>query len=346
MSTGIGIIGCGHWGQNYVRVFNELTGSHVAGVCDVVADRLELIRRRYPQTPTYSKIDRMLDDPTIHAVVVALPASRQGNAVRAAIDASKHVLVEKPFALEIDQVVELAQSASRAGITLMVGYTFLYNSAVRKLKRCLDDQTQGIGELYYMHAVRTALGPVRHDVNAAWDLASHDVAIFSYLLDAWPQRVNAVGAQFLKGKHEDVVFVTLTYPNGVVGHIHASWADANRVRQVVIVGSRQRIVFDDLNIHERVKIFEQSIYSSRKDTNSFGEFMLAVRDGDIFSPKIEVSEPLKNECEHFLSSIREGSTPLTSGEFGLKVISVLKATDQSLANDGAPIEVSYERAAH
>lgn len=343
MSVAVGIIGCGRWGQNYVRVFSELESSQVVGVCDVDADRLDLVRRRFPQAPTFSRVDAMLKEASPQAVVVALPVSQQAAVVEAALRAGKHVLVEKPFVTGGEQGAPLVEAATAAGVTLMVGYTFLYNSAVRKLKESVTDRAQGVGDLYYMHAVRTALGPVRQDVNAAWDLASHDVAIFSYLLESWPTQVSAAGAKFLTGGHEDVVFATLTYPCGVVGHIHVSWADPHRVRMVVVVGSQQRIVFDDMNIEERLKVYEQGVYMSGKDTDSFGEFMLAIRDGDVHSPKLEVSEPLKNECEHFLASIADGTPAMTDGRFGLNVISVLAAIDRSLAEGGAPVEVSYDR---
>ncbi|MBI2360516.1 MAG: Gfo/Idh/MocA family oxidoreductase [Deltaproteobacteria bacterium] len=342
MGLGVGVIGCGRWGQNYIRVFHELPAARVIGACDVDPRRLSLISQRYPDVPTFTDLAQLLEQKELDALVVALPVSVQGEVVRTALLRRKHVLAEKPFVVDPREGLELVKLARRVKAALMVGYIFLYNPAVRKLKEHLRDPRQGIGDLYYLYATRTALGPVRNDVNVAWDLAAHDIAIFSYLLETRPESVNAVGSKFLRNSREDVVFATLNYPNQVIGHIHVSWADPNRVRQVVVVGSRQRILYDDLNIQEQLRIFEKSVYSSGKDTDSFGEFILAIRDGDILSPKIEVSEPLKNQCEHFLESIQNGASPLTDGPFALDVLSVLGALQRSLNGNGAAAKVSYE----
>ena len=342
MELGVGVIGCGRWGQNYVRVFHELPSARIVGVSDSDPERLSLIRRRYPHLRTFARPVELLDQSDLEAVVVALPVSAQAEVVRAALLRQKHVLAEKPLVADVQQGIEIVDLARRTQATLMVGYVFLYNPAVRKLKQHIQDSPRGIGELYYLYATRTALGPVRKDVNVAWDLAAHDIAIFSYLLEAKPSTVNAVGSRFLGNSREDVVFATLTYPNEVLGHIHVSWADPNRVRQVVVVGSRQRILYDDLNIQEQLRIFEKSVYSSGKDTDSFGEFILAIRDGDVLSPKIEVSEPLKNQCEQFLEAVQNRLSPLADGAFALDVLHVLSALQRSLDLNGAAVNISYE----
>jgi predicted dehydrogenase len=195
------------------------------------------------------------------------------------------------------------------------------------------------GQMYYLHATRTNLGPIRHDVNAVWDLAPHDIAIFNYLLDEQPAWASAIGTRVLRTSRDDIAFATLGYKNDVVGNIHVSWADPNKVREVVVVGSRRRIVFDDLNDVERVRVFERGVSVGDAIAESYGEFKLLVRDGDIISPKVQPSEPLKNQCADFVEAVRSGRTPLASCHFGLGVIRTLAAIDQSMRSHGAAVEV-------
>jgi predicted dehydrogenase len=193
--------------------------------------------------------------------------------------------------------------------------------------------------VYYLHATRTNLGPIRQDVNAVWDLAPHDVAIFNYLLDAQPQWASAVGTRILRTSRDDIAFATLGYGNGVLGNIHVSWADPNKVREVVAVGSRRRVVFNDLNDAERVRFFERGVSVGDAVAESFGEFKLLVRDGDIVSPKIEPSEPLKNQCADFVDAIASGRKPLADGRFASGVVRALTAIDRSMQRGGAAVAV-------
>jgi predicted dehydrogenase len=204
----------------------------------------------------------------------------------------------------------------------------MYNPGVRKVRELID--TPEMGQIYYLYASRTNLGPIRTDVNALWDLAPHDISIFNYLLDSVPIWANAVGARVLGSDKEDVGFIALGYPNGVVGHIHVSWADPNKVREVVVVGSNKRVVFNDLNALERVRVFEKGVGAETNGSESYGEFVLRMRDGDIISPKVAISEPLKNQCSHFLECVKEKRLPFTTGQAGLDVVRVMEAIDRSL----------------
>lgn len=334
---GIGIIGCGYWGINYVRVFSELPNSQMLKVCDLAEERLNHIRQRFPAVETCNTIRQLLHGPRIDAVVVATPSSTHHEIVKECLLLDKHVLVEKPLVMEVAEGEELIALAQERNQVLMVGHTFLYNPGIQKMKSCIWDDD--FGEIYYLHATRTNLGPIRKDVNALWDLVPHDISIFGYLLEAKPAWVTAVGAKLLHNCREDVGFITLAYPNGVLGHIHASWADPNKVREVVVVGSKKRIVFNDLNNMESIRIFEKGVSPSQTDVDSFGEFRFLVRDGDIISPKVEASEPLKNECAHFLDCVAKGGTPLSDGQNGLDVVRVLVAIEESVKRDGAPVEV-------
>jgi len=318
-------------------VLNDLPDADLTFVCDRSADRLNLVRQRYRAVGTCATGEEVFARDDVDAVVIATPASTHAALVRAALDRGLHVLVEKPMALDTDGCAALCDLAESSGRVLMVGYTFLYNAGVRKMKECMAaDQ---FGQAYYLHATRTNLGPIRQDVNAVWDLAPHDIAIFNYLLDDRPLWASAIGTRVLKTSRDDIAFATLGYQNGVVGNIHVSWSDPNKVREVVAVGSRRRVVFNDLNDVERVRYFERGVTTGDGIAEAYGEFKLLVRDGDIVSPKVEPSEPLKNQCMEFVDAIRTGRTPLASGRFGCGVVRVLVAIEASMRARGAAVEV-------
>ena len=340
---GIGVIGCGYWGINYVRIFSELPSSQMIKVCDLSEERLTRVRQRFPLVETCNAIRQLLDHTRVDAVVVATPSSTHYEIAKECLLHDKHVLVEKPFVMEVVQGEELIDLAEERNKVLMVGHTFLYNPGIQKMKECIWDDC--FGKIYYLHATRTNLGPIRKDVNVLWDLVPHDLSIFGDLLGVQPTRVSAVGAKVLGNSREDVGFITLTYPNGVVGHIDASWAEPYKVREVVVVGSKKRVVFDDLNNVERVRIFEKGVSPTQTDVNSFGEFRFLITDGDIISPKVEASEPLKNQCAHFLDCVAREMMPLSDGQNGLDVVRVLVAIDESVKRNGAPVEVQRQESA-
>jgi predicted dehydrogenase len=334
---GIAILGCGYWGINYVRVFSELPGSHVLVVCDQRPERLQEVGRRFPGVRLTTQIEDALSMDGVSAAVVCTPATTHFSVSHRGLLAGKHLLIEKPITRTVAEAKELAALADSEGLILMVGHTFLYNPALRKVKEYVDRPE--VGRVYYLYSSRTNLGPIRHDINALWDLAPHDVAIFNYLLGDVPEWVSAVGAKVLRNCREDVGFITLGYPNNVVGHIHVSWADPNKVREVVVVGSEKRIVFNDLNGVEQVRVFEKGVMAVTSEPSSFGEYRFQIRDGDILSPRIEFSEPLKNQCRHFLECVVQGIRPLTGGLEGLEVVQVLEAIDRSIERKGTPVEV-------
>lgn len=333
----IGVIGCGYWGVNYIRVFNELADSHVTKVCDKRAERLNFARQRYPTVEVTRDPQDLLGDPDIDAVVISTPADSHFTLAEKGLLKGKHILAEKPLTTTVTEGEKLVDLAEKTSKVLMVGHTFLYNAGIRKMKECIH--AEDFGRIYYLHSTRTNLGPIRSDVNAIWDLAPHDVSIFDYFLEAQPLWVSAIGSRLLGNSKEDVGFITLAYPGNVIGNIHVSWADPNKVREVVAVGSQRRIVFDDLNNLERVRIFEKGVSPSPAEADSFGEFRFLVRDGDIISPRIEPSEPLKNQCAHFLDCIEKAMRPLTDGQNGLEVVRVMEAVQESLGQRGTPVEI-------
>jgi len=323
----IAVIGAGHWGKNHLRNFNALKNCEVRWVCDLVDANLTYVRENFPHVRVTKNVDEVLLDNDVRAVVISTQAVRHAELARAALGFGKDVLLEKPMALNESDCRELNLLAEARRAILMVGHTFLFNDAVRRMKQILDQKE--IGEIYYLKAVRSHLGLIREDVNAAWDLATHDLSIFAYLLNETPTQVLAAGGCFLKQDREDVAFITLRYGK-VIGNIHVSWADSNKQRTVEIVGSKGRVVFDDLNPLEPIRVFHRGIAIDQNVSN-FGEFKYLLRDGDIISPNIKMSEPLRNQCTHFLESVQSRTRPLSDGRFAAGIVRTLCEIEKSLA---------------
>lgn len=337
----VGVVGYGHWGVNHVRVFQSLPQTHVVAVVDSDLDRLTGLMAVHPDISAMTRLDALLERKDIDAVVVATPAATHATITGACLAAGKHVLCEKPLTTRAVDATPLIALAEDAGLVLMTGHTFLYNAAVARVRELL--QSESAGELYYLYARRTNLGPIRGDVNALWDLACHDVAIFNYLLDAVPMWVSATGHRVLGTPREDVGFVTLKYPQRVMAHIHVSWTDPNKVREVVVVGSERRVVFNDVDVAEPVRIFDRGV-SPRREAAGYGDLSLIVRDGDIVSPRIDMIEPLRTQALHFVAVVLNGEPGMSDGRFGRDVVTVMEAIDLSLQANGAPMSIAWSPA--
>ena len=333
---GIAVIGCGYWGMNYVRIFNELTESRVVAVCEQCPERLKEVARRFPNVYLTTQIEDVISQPDVQAVIVCTEATSHFNVTRRLLLAGKHVLVEKPLTTTSSHAQELIELADSQSATLMVGHTFIFNAGVRKVKEYVQ---QDSGRVYYLYARRTNLGPIRRDVNALWDLAPHDIAIFNYLLNSTPGWVSAIGGKVLGNCRDDVGFISLGYPNNVLAHVHVSWADPDKAREVVVVKSDRRIVFNDLNGVEQVRVFEKGVSPVEEEPLNYGEFRFQIRDGDIVSPRVEPAEPLKNQCRHFLECVRTGKSPLSNGTDGRDVVRVLEAMNRSIELKGLQVLV-------
>jgi predicted dehydrogenase len=337
---GVLVVGCGYWGRNYVRIFQEMPSTRVVAVCDQSLDRLGSIAAEFPGVKLVQDLEVALTLPEVECAVVATPATTHFEVASKCIEASIPVLVEKPLTTDSEKAEELTRLARSRDVTLMVGHTFVYNAAVGKVREYMDSGS--LGDVYYMYARRTSLGPIRTDVNALWDLASHDVSIFTHLLGCDPEWVSAIGSRVLRNEREDVGFVSIGYPGGIVAHVHVSWADPNKTRELVVVGSNKQVVFNDLNTLERVRVFSRGVTMVAPENPSYGEFMFQLRDGDIVSPLIEASEPLKNECAHFVDCVCTGRDPITDGRAGTSAVRVMEAIDQSIAMRGAPVPLAKE----
>ena len=334
---GVAIVGCGYWGVNYVRVFDQLPETFVAVICDKNVERLVEIGERFPDAAVTHDVEQMLQMPTVDVVVVATGATTHYPVVKRCLEANKPVLVEKPMTTTVEESLDLVKTAQERNLTLMVGHIFLYNSGVEKVRELVEHPD--MGQLYYLYSRRTNLGPIRHDVNALWDLAPHDISVFNELVGEMPVWVSATGSKLLGNAREDVGFITLGYRNNVIGNIHVSWADPNKVREMVVVGSNKRIVFDDTQALERVKIYEKGVEVVHgAGAESFGE-EFQMRDGDIYSPYIKASEPLKRQCRHFLDCAMNGKRPITDARAGLEIVQVMVAIQRSMASKGSPVPI-------
>ena len=331
----VAVIGAGQWGPNLIRNFHDKQASEVAWIIDRDETRLAQVRARFADVRLGTDAATAFADPGVEAVVVATPTSTHYELVRAALERGKHVLVEKPITGDLRQCEELVALAAAAGRVLMVGHVFLYNLAVRYVKGLLD--AGELGHVYYVSMVRTNLGPVRADISAAWDLASHDISIVNYWLGSTPLAVSAVGGSWINPGIEDVVFATLRYPDGVLVNLHVSWLNPRKTRDVTVVGDRQMLTFDDMNLGEPIRMYDKGITDERTPApyvDSFASFRASVREGDIRIPRVALGEPLKAECDHFLDCIRTGRPPLTDGRTAVAVVRVLEAIHRSVRAAG------------
>src|SRR5581483_1064477 len=329
----VGLIGFGLWGPHYARILaGTMTSARLAACAEPSANRLAAFDRMYPAARAYADFRRMLRDGDIDAVIVATPTSTHREVVEACLDAGVHVLVEKPLAATVADAEHMAQLGENTHRVLMVGHTFLFNPAVRAIKRYIDEGL--LGEIRYLYFQRTGLGPIRQDVNALWDLAPHDFSMLRYWLDADPIDLVARGQSYLQPGTEDVVFVTLNYPDRVLASVHVSWLDPVKVRSVTVVGDRKMVVFDDTHATEKIRIYDRGAdYQPRE--GGFAEFIAAVRDGDIVIPRIEQREPLREQLEHFVECIRTGNEPLASARDGAAIVRVLERAQEELRRDSA-----------
>ena len=331
----IAVVGCGYWGPNLARNFQQLKFAKLAVLCDADLARAQELAVFYAQARAVANFADVLADPEVSALALATPARTHFELARRALESGKHVLVEKPLAMTGAQCEELTALAAGRGLTLMVGHTFEYNPAVWKIKELIG--AGHIGQLYYIYANRVNLGRVQSDINALWSIAPHDISIVLCLLEAMPYAVSAHGAAFLTGGIEDVVFMTLTFPQNVLVHIQASWLDPSKTRRMTIVGSRRMIVYDDVDNEAKIKIYDKGVY--RKGDPAYGEFQYRVHSGDIHIPKIDMTEPLANECAHFVECALSGRPPRTDGASGGRTVRVLEAAQRSLELKGEAVNL-------
>jgi predicted dehydrogenase len=330
----VAVVGLGYWGPNLVRNLHEVVDAEVAWICDRDAGALEVMRRRYPAIRATTRLEDVLEDPFVEAVAIATPVTTHAPLATAALDAGKHVFVEKPLAASAREGSELLDLARRHGLVLMPGHTFLYSPAVNMVRQMI---TSGeLGEIYFISTSRVNLGLHQKDVSVAWDLGPHDFSILRYWLDETPSFISALARGCVMTDTPDVAFINLEFASGPVAHVEIAWLAPTKLRRTTICGSKKMVVYDDTS-NEPVRIFDSGVAIPNPET--FGEYKLTYRTGDILSPRVAAAEPLGLELTDFCDSIRTGSTPRSSAELGLEVVRMIEAVDESLAAGGARAKV-------
>jgi predicted dehydrogenase len=327
----IGVIGYGYWGPNLVRNFSDLQTAKVTMVSDLRPERLAQVDRRYPGIRTTSDPDELIADPSVDAVIVATPVDYHYPLAMAALQAGKHVLVEKPLASSSEQAARLIDEAGRRRLVLMVDHTFVYTGAVQKIR----ELTHGgdLGDIYYYDSVRINLGLFQHDVNVLWDLAVHDLSIMDYVLQQQPTAVSATGLAHVQGRLENIAYMTMFFNGSLIAHVHVNWLAPVKIRRTLLGGSRRMVVFDDLEASEKVKVYDRGISVDPSPENVY-QMLVGYRAGDMWAPKVAQVEALSAEAAHFVDCVANGATPLTDGEAGLRIVRLLEAASASMAAQG------------
>jgi len=326
----VGVLGAGYWGPKLIRNFQEISDADMAVVCDLRKDRLSHIQELYPTVRLTSSYHELLES-DVEAVAIATPILTHHKLAKQALNAGKHVLVEKPLTANSEEAEDLVQTAERKGLALMVGHTFEYNPAVECLRKLISSGE--LGRIYYLNATRVNLGIFQRDINVVWDLAPHDVSILMYILGMIPVTVSARGGAYVQPKVHDVAYLTLQFPNDVLADVRVSWLDPCKIRRITVVGSKKMVVYDDVEATEKIKIYDKGV-DMPPYSDTLEEFHLSYRYGDITTPAISGVEPLRLECQHFLDCIRTGERPRSDGRDGLEVVRILEAATRSLLNGG------------
>jgi predicted dehydrogenase len=337
----VGVVGYGYWGPNVARNFEETPGARVVAVSDLRPERLAPVRSRFPHAGVTTDFRELLADPEVDAVVIATPVSTHYSLALAALQAGKHVLVEKPLASSSQQARELIETAERLGRTLMVDHTFVYTGAVQKIKELVGSGR--LGRLYYYDSVRINLGLFQHDISVMWDLAVHDLAIMDYVLDREPRAAAAIGVAHVPGQPVNMGYLTCFFDDDLIAHLHVNWLAPVKVRRTLISGDRQMIVYDDVEPSEKIKVYDKGITVSNGLGNGMEpahDLLVAYRAGDMMAPQLSLTEALRVETQHFVDCVSSGRRPLTDGWAGLRVIQVLEAAERSLACSGARMELA------
>jgi predicted dehydrogenase len=333
-TVGVAVIGYGYWGPNLVRNFANTEGARVISVSDLDPEKLMLVRRHHPGVAVTTDFRDLLKDSRIDAVAIATPVHTHYELGLAALEAGKHVLIEKPLAQTSEEARDLIEEAARRNLVLLVDHTFLYTPAVRKIRQLIGDGV--LGDIYYYNGVRASLGLFQNDVNVIWDLAVHDISIIQYIFDEDPVAVSATAASHVPGSPENMAHITLFFRSSCVAHISVNWLSPVKVRQTFIGGSRKMIVYDDLEPTEKIKVYDKGITVNGSPEKA-RQLRIGYRAGDMWAPHLAAKEALQTETEHFVECLCQGTAPISSGLTGLRVIEILKATCRSIAAQGAPV---------
>jgi predicted dehydrogenase len=334
----IGVIGYGYWGPNLVRNFMTASGSAVTRVCDLREERLSSLEKIYPGLKTCTDSTELINDPQIDAVVIATPVSSHFDLALAALQAGKHVLVEKPLAARSDQARKLVDEANARNLVLLVDHTFVYTPAVRKIRELIT--LGALGQIYYYDAVRVNLGLFQHDVNVIWDLAIHDLSIMDCVLPDKPTAISATGISHVPGQPENVAYITLFFQSAQIAHVHVNWLTPVKVRHTLIGGSEKMILYDDLEPSEKLKVYDKGI-SVTPGPEDVYKMLVSYRLGDMWAPQLDNTEALQTEARHFVDCIETNKQPETDGAAGLRMVNMIEAAETSLRDRGRLVEIQW-----
>jgi len=335
----IGVVGCGYWGPNLVRNFRSLPECNLKAMCDLNQERLKHLTSLYPGVEAVTDFQRLLNGVGLDAIVIATSVKSHHSMAKASLLAGKHTLIEKPMAASSRECEELIDIAKKKGLVLMVGHTFLFSPAVRRIKEIVD--WGDIGDIRYLAARRLNLGLYQKDINVTWDLAPHDLSIILHVMGESPLTVNCRGSSLISPGVEDVTLMHLSFSRNRSAFVHSSWLDPKKTREMTIVGSKRMIVYDDVEPLEKIRIFDARV-DAPPHYDTFAEFQYAYHYGDMYAPHIKQEEPLRLECQHFLECIQTGMTPLTGGARGLEVVRILEASSASLKQGGNPVYLAND----
>lgn len=330
----VAVTGLGYWGPNLLRNFSATDDCAVSMCCDMDEGRFERLAPHYGTTEFVTSYDRVIENPDVDAVAIATPVNTHYTLAKRALEVGKHVLIEKPMTMRVDHSEELVELAKKKGLVLMVDHVFCYSSPVVKIKEIVDSGR--LGDLYFIDSARINLGLFQSDVNVVWDLAPHDLSILDYLTGRLPKSLSVTGSSHTDSDLEDVAYMSLDYGDGLIAHVNVSWLSPVKVRSMMIGGSKQSLIYNDLESSERIKVYDSGI-DVVTDEEEREKMMVSYRTGDIWSPNVSTRETLAFMAEHFCDCIRGGETPMTDGVAGLHVVKLLDAAQRSIKADGERI---------
>ena len=331
----IGVVGYGYWGPNIVRNFNGCNDARVVAVCDKNPEALKNIQANYPAIQTITDSNKLISSPDIDAVAIVTPVFTHFELAKLALHNGKHVFVEKPFTSTVAQAEELIELADKNNLKIMVDHTFLFTGAVNKIKELVENDT--LGDLNYFDSTRVNLGLFQHDVNVIWDLAPHDLSIMDYIIDEKPDSITASGKAHLNNGLENIAYITVNFSNNMIAHFNVNWISPVKIRSTLIGGEKKMLVWNDLDADEKIKVYDKGVEVD--NTKGIYDLLVSYRSGDMFAPKVEQTEALKLEAEHFIDCILNDKTPINDGHSGLRVVKILEASDVSLKNNGKMIRL-------
>lgn len=344
--VGIGVVGCGYWGPNLVRNFGGTEGASVVAVADAQEDRAIKLAAQFGVKKTVSSAAALIEDPDVDLVVVATPSRTHHAIARAAIEAGKHVLVMKPMTTSVEDAEDLVDLATRNGVLLAVDHTFVYTAAVRKIREMVE--SQALGDVYYIDSVRINLGVFQSDVNVIWDLAPHDISIIDYIMGGEiPTEVSAIGAAHAGSVRENIAYLTLRYGPNVMAHVHVNWLAPAKIRRTIVGGSKQMVVYDDMQPSEKLQVYDKGVtIAPWDDPEMVYSQLVSYRSGDMWAPRLESREALAVEAEEVVSAILTGSSLVGDAEAGLRTVRVLAAAEESVQRGSQLIRLDSAGSLH